>query len=237
MDVLTDNIFKKRGIGMRKILSFVLILAVLLSSVPAVIAYEAGDPCLLYGYDPDTRDDYETYGDEVFFYDSDVKTPSGKIYIFLNPYSSKNILNASNNLEEFNSIISNGYFPELDIKTIEVQNLMYNDFEWHKETMLEYDSKISIEITLNDNSKEEVIKSLVALAPRCDIDIDSVLCISYNLSDVSNALKHIAGWGIGEGEDGRNKYWHGTYDHDLDGHVDLSDVSYMLKVIAKWDIL
>ncbi|MBE6708760.1 MAG: hypothetical protein E7578_05915 [Ruminococcaceae bacterium] len=221
---------------MKKVTAFVLVLAICISVVPTVMAYEAGDPCLLYGYDPDTQNDYETYGDEVFLRYNNVKSTSGKIIIFLNLYSSKKILNACNDLEEFNRIISNKYFPELNIKSLDAKYFMHGDFEWNKEIMLKYDSAISIEITLNDKSRENVIMSLVALAPRCDVDIDSILCISYNLNDVSNALKYIAGWGWDETEDGENKYWNGTYDHDRDGKLDLADVSYMLKVIAKWEI-
>ena len=52
---------------------------------------------------------------------------------------------------------------------------------------------------------------------------------SYNLSDVTNALKYVAGWGDG--------YYSEKYDSNADGKINTFDVTRMLKIIADWDIV
>lgn len=51
--------------------------------------------------------------------------------------------------------------------------------------------------------------------------------VSYNLSDVTNALKYVAGWGDG--------YYNEKYDYNTDNKVSIFDAACMLKVIAGWD--
>lgn len=50
---------------------------------------------------------------------------------------------------------------------------------------------------------------------------------SYNLSDVTNTLKYVAGWG--------DKYYNEKYDYNTDNKVSIFDAACMLKVIAGWD--
>ncbi|MBQ7826837.1 MAG: hypothetical protein IJ386_01065 [Clostridia bacterium] len=50
---------------------------------------------------------------------------------------------------------------------------------------------------------------------------------TYNLSDVTNALKYVAGWGDG--------YYSEKYDYNTDNKVSIFDAACMLKVIAGWD--
>lgn len=209
---------------MRKILSFVLILAVLLSSVPAVIAYEEGDPCLLYGYDPDTRDDYVTYGDEVFLRYNTVKSPTGDLNIILNPHASKRIIDSAETYEKFLEIVSEDYFPELDIGWLYCETFESSYNSLRKSFPENY--RLYFSVQLKDNSKETVTDSLIALAPRNDIDIEYIICFSYDLTDVSTALKIIAGWDVPRSF---------IHDYNRNGEIDLSDVAVMLKAIARWE--
>ena len=229
---------------MKRILSIVLMLAICLSAASTATAYESGDPCLLYGYDPDTRDDYETYGDEVFFWNdhpiNKFRSPSGVISIRLNKYATQNIAKEwvkngyyeSGTYLDYMSIINEKYFSELDISEIMVY---YSTIKYACEYAVYgkipytgYEGEIAIVVKLKDISKECVKQALKELAPRIDIDISSVYAYSYDLSEVSNALKYIAGWGA--------EYEIAKYDVDHDGTISLVDVTYMLKVIAGWDM-
>ena len=51
--------------------------------------------------------------------------------------------------------------------------------------------------------------------------------VNYTLSDVSNVLKYVAGWG--------DKYYSEKYDYNTDGKVSIFDAACLLKVIAGWD--
>ena len=216
---------------MKRIIGLISVLAVCLGCVPAVIAYEEGDPCLLYGYDPDTRDDYETYGDEVFLKAAPLKSPTGDLFITLNAYASKRIMTEAKSLEDFNRIVSKDYFPELDIYWIYRNSFVREDtFESEKKAFIEQGKELYVSIQLKDNSKEAVREALVALASRCEIDIKDVIYISYDLKDVANALKIIAGWCDIPSTVLYN--YNGSYNNSHG--IDLTDVTVMLKAIAGW---
>ena len=51
--------------------------------------------------------------------------------------------------------------------------------------------------------------------------------VKYTLSDVSNVLKYVAGWG--------DKYYNEKYDYNTDSKVSIFDAACLLKAIAGWD--
>lgn len=212
---------------MKKFTAFVLSLFLILSLAGAnSFAYEPDDPCNLFGYDPDTQDNYEIYGDKVFLRNNPVKSPSGDVFIRLNSYTSKNIVNEAKTYEDFCKTISKDYFPELDIDWLYCTSFgseeRYNSL---KESFLDNKGSLYFIIQLKDNSKEAVTDALIDLAPRSDTDIEEVIHLSYDLSDVSTALKVIAGWDVP---------YSVLYNYDGSENIDLSDVTIMLKAIAKW---
>lgn len=217
-----------------KITALFLTMVLLLSLAAGVAALSPGDPCLLYGNDPDKGDMYETYGDTYFLDKIPVKTPSGQLFIALNNKTVQNMIKAAEKAGEdsLDYILTEYYFPELDIESIYCDMLRSDIYEMSKESYFEInDLKLYVTIILKDNSKESLTKALVTLAPRSDIDIVSVVHQSYDLNDVTSALKYISGWSSPD-----NNYRNVYHDINRDGKVKLNDVTGMLKVIAGWNI-
>lgn len=231
---------------MKKLLALLIIFATVSSvSVSSATAYEAGDPCLLYGYNPDELDNYDTHGDEVFFKMNDaINSVTGELIVVLNRRTTENIVKASLAEGTVGGIINETYFPELEtdyvICTMADPTEFVADKDYYiNDVVPDYECCLKCVVVLKNRTKEEVQKAMRLLSPRADIDIKGVYVNSYSLSDVSFALRHIAGW-----DEYSTEY---LYDSSAEGFgklmslntdgsekIDLVDVSYMLKVIAGW---
>lgn len=227
---------------MKKILSMVLMLAICLSAASTATAFESGDPCLLYGYDPDTRDDYETYGDEVFFRDKkELDSPIRPIIVILNRYAAENIIRASESKGTTEDILNASYFPELEIVHVQCNynyEDYFNDYKYRYLEDNEYDSEFMVKIYLKHWSKKNYRDAIIKLSPRVDVDIEDIQIVSYSLNDVSKILKCVAGWEgytyhdliVETAETGT------VFDLAYDDKITLADASMILKIIAGWDI-
>jgi hypothetical protein len=174
----------------------------------------------------------------------ELNSPLRPIMINLNSYTTKNIIRASESSGSVKDIINESYFPEIEIASISCDMCNEDTFASMKSYYLHndnYDGRLFVKIYLKEWSKENFRDAIIALSPRVYVDIDEIMYVSYSLSDVSMALKCVAGWKDYSYHDlfmESKKYYVGRsyFDLNCDDKITLIDVSLMLKVIAGWEV-